>query len=1167
MARKSKKQPPGAARRVAEAVVQVTPSSAAVSHESVPGPESHLSADFAAACRKSGWHIALACLGLLVMTLAIYVRAGSYGFADLDDPAMISQNPHVKDGFAPGSIAWAFTDTTTFYWEPVTWLSHMLDCQIFGLDAGSHHLASAGLHGLNAVLLFLMLLYLTGALWRSGLVAALFAVHPLRVESVVWLAERRDVLSGLFSIATLWAYAWYAERPNSRKRYGTVLAAFWLALMSKPMAVTVPAVLLLLDYWPLGRWRKESARKLVVEKIPLFVSAAVASAITYAGNSGQAIPFAVLPLHDRVVSAFAAYTAYLGKLIWPARLAAFYPHVPPSAASAVLAGFVVVLLSAVAIANRTRRPWILVGWLWFIVTLLPVIGLVQVGGQFIADRFTYFPLIGPSLALVWLGAEWLAARPRFETAAVAAAAAVLVVLSFLAWRQTGFWADDFTRYRHTIEVTENNERMLYTYATVLARAQRMDEAVQLYREAIRLAPLRADDHEALAAALVQMGRASEAMDEYRKVVELEPENVAALKSLATGSIQSGAYEDALRYLQTASRAAPNDPGIRQMMQVAAALYPPGAVAPQRDEVKDGKSGQQEMSFSPEPELHWLTKDQWVECGTLLGFLAAALLWPEWGRRVFARLEHWLARIARKPAQAMALAAFIPMAARVLLIPVYPLPEPVQADEFGYLLIGDTFASGRLANPPHPMGDHLEALYILQRPSYTSEYPVAQGALLALPLMLGVNPWLGVWLSVGLMCAAMYWMLAGWMPPRWALLGALLASVRLSVLSHWMNSFWGGAVPAIGGALVLGALPRILRGTGDSGGKLARYAATMGVGMAILGQSRPYEGLLLSIPAAAALTVWLARTRKVSWSVRLTKVAAPLGAVLVCFAAFTAYYNWRVSGNPLELPYQLYQKLYGVPQTFYWQAALPPGNSGKLPELEAMYQWQLRHHDMVRSFAGAIHATALKLQTLLEFYVQPVWSVALVALLWLWRNRRMRFLALTGCIVIAGVAQYPFFFPHYLAPACAALLAMVVAGIRSLRMWRWRGRPVGASMACGVVAVSALGLAISPAGADMQTTNLAYTRTPRNRIIRQLEDRGGKHLVIVHYGPNHVFHYSVINNDADIDGSPVVWARDLGPEKNAELIRYFHGRTVWSYDPDKFPIHLLPYGEENSVPKP
>jgi hypothetical protein len=281
-------------------------------------------------------------------------------------------------------------------------------------------------------------------------------------------------------------------------------------------------------------------------------------------------------------------------------------------------------------------------------------------------------------------------------------------------------------------------------------------------------------------------------------------------------------------------------------------------------------------------------------------------------------------------------------------------------------------------------------------------------------------------------------------------------------------------------------------------------------------------------------------------------------VLGGFLAFTAWYNWTATGDALQLPYQLYQKLYGVPQSFYWQTPVGPGNSGKLPELAQNYITQLDQHNAGVTWSRLPQHAALKLQAFWMFYLQPAWTLPLLALPWMIR-RRSRFLLIAIAFVMAGVALYPFFYPHYLAPVCGALLAIVVGGIRRLRLWRWRNRPVGAWAACGVVVLSAMGLVISPAGADLQPAGLVYSRTPRTRITQQLEKRGGKHLVIVQYGPQHVFHYSVIYNNADIDNSNVVWARDLGPARNDELVRYFRDRTVWTYDPDKFPIHLLPYG--------
>lgn len=516
--------------------------------------------EFTATWRKFRREIVLACLGLTVLTFLAFGRAGSYGFIDMDDPQEIYENPHVKDGFVPGAVEWAFEETKSYYWEPLTSLSHMLDCQFFGLNAGAHHLVSVGLHGLNASLVFLMLLYMTGSLWPSAFVAAVFALHPLRVESVVWLSERRDVLSGLFSILTLWLYAWYVRRPGSWKRYGAVFLAFWLALMSKPMAVTIPAVMLVLDFWPFERLRRETALKLLVEKIPLFVPAAVISAVTIGSKTGQAISSDGLPLIVRISSVFTQYAAYLGKLLWPVPLAVLYPYVHPAPIAAAAAGLSFVLLSALAVRHARGSPWLLAGWLWFLITMLPVIGIALV-----ADRFTYLGLIGPSIAVVWLVSGWLPSRPRLRPLSIGSAVILLLGLGALSWRQTGFWKDSLSLFSHSIAVTQDNWPTMNRYAGSLAMAGRLDEAVQNYRQAIRLKPSEVESREAMAEVLERQGNTAEAVAEYRQVIAMKPENVDALKHLSLALIRSGSYDEALAYLRNASRLAPDDPGIAQLL--------------------------------------------------------------------------------------------------------------------------------------------------------------------------------------------------------------------------------------------------------------------------------------------------------------------------------------------------------------------------------------------------------------------------------------------------------------------------------------------------------------------------------------------------------------------------------------------------------------------------
>jgi tetratricopeptide (TPR) repeat protein len=1047
--------------------------------------------------RVRAWQIAIACFALIAAVFAIYARTGHFAFVGPDDP--------VKAG-----------------------LSRAI--QVLSFDAGRHHLINAGLHAVNAVLLFLLLVYVTRALWRSLFAAALFALHPLSVETVAWVAQRGTLLAALFSLASLWAYVRYSERPGW-KRYAAVLAALCLALLSAPAPAAIPLAMLLFDWWPLRRSSGTSLRRLLMEKIPLLISAAVFLVIDAIGNSGGAIP---LPLRYRIAHVCAAYLQYLEKVFWPRSLAAFYSTALPGTGVLIGAGFVLVIVSAWAIRNAKARPSVLVGWLWSVVLLVPAFLLVRGGEAFLSDRFMYLPLMGISVAIVWAVPE------RREAVAVGMIA--IAVLGVLSWRQTGFWEDKLAVYRHAVSATVDNETLWFRYANALEADGNFDEAAHVFREAIRFLPAQAEIRDALAQVLLQQGKSAEAAEQLREAVRLKPASVSAQKHLGMALLVAGLIDEAKSHLAAAFQADSSDPEVRRLLQMAGELG-----APARD--ASVHAGAAEQVVTPPQVIEWrqLSTEQALELGAVAGFIVMAFLWPWWGVRAFRIMDQALAHAARRPAIALAGVALLPMAARLALLPWYPVPEPVIADEFGHLLLADTFAEGRLANPPHPMAEHFESIYVLQKPSYTSIYPMAQGLWLATAKVLGLHPWIAVWASVGLMCAAMYWMLAGWIPARWALLGALMVALRWSVLSHWMNTYWGGAVAAIGGALVFGALPRIFRRGGW------RPAVALGVGLAILAQTRPYEGFLVAVPVGIALLLWMARARG-----RRARVILPLGAVVACAVAFTAYYDWRVTGNPAQLPYLLYQKLYGVPQSFYWRPPVPPGNSVKLPELEANYRWQLDMYNASRSWTKMREMALVKAQAFWSFYLQPAWTLPLIALPFAWRDRRLRFLIAAAAFVLAGVALYPILLPHYVAPVSCIVIAVVVTCIRRLRVWRWRGRPVGAALASGVLLLSVTGLFTAPAGADLMSGNLVYSETPRVRISKKLEARGGRHLIIVHYGPNHVFHLGFVYNGANIDDSSVVWARDLGPAKNQELIRYYPDRMVWWFDGDAPELHLAPY---------
>lgn len=1098
------------------------------------------------------------CLVLLAITFLAYGRVAHNGFVNDDDPAIVFENNHIKNGFTADGLHFAFTDISLYYWQPLTWMSHMLDCQLFGLDPRPAHVENVLLHVVNSILVFLLLFTMTGRVWPSGLCSALFALHPLHVESVAWISERRDVLVGCFTFLALLAYVRYTRRPQDPTWRGMVFFLFWLALASKPIAVVIPLLMLVLDHWPLQRLNRATVGTLVREKIPLFLSSGFIAVLTAFGNSGKAIPLDVTPLRLRIAHVFSAYGEYILKFLKPWPLAHFYPYSVPENLAIAAAGFTLVFITGLVLRYLRQKPYLLAGWLWFLIGLFPVIGLMQVGGQSIADRFMYIPLVGLAVIAIWLGSDVITAHRKLAPVAAGVSVAVLAAMGVLVFRQTAFWADGITLYRHTLSVTDRNERMWYFYATALEQAGSTEEAVDAYRQAIRLEPGRGDNHEGLGTLLLRQGRLSAAIPELREVIRLEPDNVSALRNLALALMQTGATNEAAQHIVKARMLAPQDQSVEGIWRLLSATAHAGddlAAQSQAAAPSEQAEPRKDAKFDVMAGYHALSRDEWLQLGILLGLIGVAAIWPKWGV-LFGRLESPIAWLAQRPRHAFAAVALAPLILRLLLLPVYPIPEPMIHDEFGYLLQADTFASGRLANPPHPMKDHFESIYILQNPSYASYYPIGQGLALAVFQVLGLSPWWGVWASIGAMCAALYWMLLGWMPPRWALLGALLAGLRFGVLSHWMNTYWGGAMAAIGGSLVLGSLPRIYRRAN------VRNALILGCGFGLLSQTRPYEGLLLGIPVGIALLVWLFRpTGAPARRERWIRVALPLAAVLLAAGAFGAYYNMRLTGNPWQLPYQYYAKQYGVPQSFYWQKPLPPQNSGRLPELTAMYQWQLSAYNVHRSVRALASVTLQKLASLWQFYFQPVWTLPLLLALFIFRDRRVRFLVVAALVVLVGVGFYPFFFPHYLAPILGAVVALVVQGIRRIRVWRPNGLPVGRAVASALIAATFFCILIAPAGEHlMPTDRVVQSKTPRERIIGALHRRSGRHLVIVRYGPNHPFHYGLINNEADIDRAEIVWARDLGPEKNQELIRYYPDRTVWSFDADRWPVHIVPYAE-------
>nr|MBC8360831.1 tetratricopeptide repeat protein [Candidatus Desulfatibia profunda] len=470
----------------------------------------------------------LVCLFLVIAILAVYWQVRNYSFVNYDDSQYVTQNHNVQAGLTLESITWSFTAVQASNWHPLTWISHMLDCQLYGMNPGRHHLTNVLLHILNSLLLFLVFMRMTGKLWQSGFVAALFALHPLHVESVAWISERKDVLSTFFWMLSLWGYLRYVERPGVC-RYLLLLFLFILGLMTKPMLVTLPFVLLLLDYWPLNRFQSGSSGDgnhsiqrpfdfgLVWEKIPLFLLSAVSSVTTYiVQKSGGAVnSLAAIPFHDRIANAIVSYVSYIGKMIWPNNLAVFYPYQKSILLWKVAgAGLLLVVVPVVIFRMVRTKPYFAVGWLWYIGTLVPVIGLVQVGAQGMADRYTYVPLIGIFVIIAWgvpdFMPKWRYRRIGF-TVTIAAILAIMMITTRL---QIRYWSNSVTLFEHALEVTVDNCIVHAKLGEALAGQGKIDAAVRHYHEALRIKPDFVAALLNLGVALKEKGELNEAINQF-----------------------------------------------------------------------------------------------------------------------------------------------------------------------------------------------------------------------------------------------------------------------------------------------------------------------------------------------------------------------------------------------------------------------------------------------------------------------------------------------------------------------------------------------------------------------------------------------------------------------------------------------------------------------------
>ena len=538
-------------------------------------------------------------LALVVLNVLIYAPVRTFEFTNTDDPTYVTDNAHVLEGLSWANVGYAFTEANVPYWHPLTFMSHMLDVELYGTNAAGHHLTSVFFHLACAVLLFVLLLKMTGAMWRSAAVAALFSLHPLRVESVAWIAERKDVLSTFFWIATMLAYLHYIRRPGL-KRYATMLVLFALGLMAKPMIVTLPFALLLLDYWPLDRvsFGDVSPRRgrlspvaLVKEKIPLFVLAMLASAVTFITqrNVGAVNTLEEISLPLRVTNSLHSYVAYLGDMFWPTKLVALYPYPKDVLISWVLVAIpVLAAITAFVLVLRRSQPYLLVGWFWYLGTLLPVIGLIQVGPQGRADRFTYVPQIGILLMVVWGVYEIARRLPKPRVVLAPLAAAAIAACTLISMRQVHIWSDSVTLWEHTLRLTRDNGIAHFNLGVQFVGTDHVDDGIRHLREAVRLEPRYAIAHNRLALAIDSKGHTPEVTKLLADVVKILPTSSDAYANLGISLAKDGRNAEAIEAFSQALILNPNDGVVRGRLEylrkrtpAAPPAVPPDTTPPQQ----------------------------------------------------------------------------------------------------------------------------------------------------------------------------------------------------------------------------------------------------------------------------------------------------------------------------------------------------------------------------------------------------------------------------------------------------------------------------------------------------------------------------------------------------------------------------------------------------------
>lgn len=536
---------------------------------------------------------------------------------------------------------------------------------------------------------------------------------------------------------------------------------------------------------------------------------------------------------------------------------------------------------------------------------------------------------------------------------------------------------------------------------------------------------------------------------------------------------------------------------------------------------------------------------------LILLIALSMAWfvPRLGDSLFKKIENLGTKVAAGKNLIIAVMAMAVISIRTILLLVHPVPIPQTHDEFSYLLAGDTFAHGRLTNPHHPMWLYFDTFHVNQTPTYMSKYPPAQGALLALGELLG-NPWIGVLLSAGLMCGAILWMLQGWLPPRWALLGACLIALRFALISYWIDSYWGGAVAAAGGALVMGAVPRLA--------KMQRLqdAALLGLGIAILANSRMFEGFLLCLTVIVFFGIQLSGS--LSWK-SLTRPLILLSGILSVLVVFMGYYNWRLTGNAFLFPYSLNSQTYFSTPLFIWGKARAPLHYQN-PQFQAYFNDSVRvfwaqwfDHGPLLLSERLIH----ELGSFVYSYLWPELCIPFLALPWMLRDRKTQYFVGQLLICVLGSLTVVFFFPHYVAPLTASVFFLVIRGMRHLRLWMPGGRPVGIALSRIIVLYAVGTLAIHQVDSFRIPSSAPPTREMAARVQteRTLEQLAGKHLIIVRYSKEHSPHEEWVWNKADIDGAKIVWAREIPGVSLKPLLDYFKMRKVWLAEPDVSPPRI------------